>query len=76
MPEKAVTIKGGSLSIDFQRNNFSKISKDGDEDRHTDPSVRIKRVEIKDDNVYGSKPVEYQAPANGKCTVTIIYEEP
>ncbi len=74
MPEKAVTIKGGSLHIKFQRNRFRM---DGDEDRHTDPSVRIKKVKIEDDNVSGSgAAVVYHAPDNGKCTVTIFYDEP
>ena len=61
-----ITIKGGSVEIDFDDIVFPP----GDGKRHYNGGKKVTSVEFRDDNT--TQVTTIQAPANGKCTITIL----
>lgn len=59
-----IIVKGGSVEIEFNEGIYT-----GTDGKYSNPSRKIRSVEITDDNT--GQVQKISVPANGKCTIRI-----
>lgn len=65
MVDEPIVITGGSITITFNKDEYS-----GDDGQYSGGERRIVSIDVVDDNT--SQMIQtVQAPTNGKCTITI-----
>ncbi|HEY0078902.1 MAG TPA: hypothetical protein VGB73_09680 [Pyrinomonadaceae bacterium] len=67
MPDQPVIITGGSVKIEFNATEYLPETSGTGKFRNT--NLTVERIDIRDDNTGQTQTI--QAPANGKCTITI-----
>jgi hypothetical protein len=66
MPDPII-IKGGSLTIEFNRNEVPPVS--GEPNQNGNPNMTVTSIIVRDDNTGQER--SFPVPNNGKVTVTI-----